>query len=202
MEGGWGMQDTELKVIVAKNIAALRIENKMTQLELGNAISYSDKAVSKWERGESVPDAYVLLKLSEIFGCSVDYLLHEHSDGEKLPTPKRRVNHITVSLIPLLGVWTAALLAFIIMYLAEFTYPLIFQYALVVSLIILTVFNSLWGRKLFGFIIISALVLSIVATVYLLFLSIGHNYWQILLLGIPAQVIVLLCFFVKKGGRV
>lgn len=195
------MQDTELKAIVAKNIAALRIENKMTQLELGNAISYSDKAVSKWERGESVPDAYVLLRLSEIFGCSVDYLLHDHVEGEKMPKAKAAVNHITVSLIPLIGIWTAALLAFIVMQLAGFTYPMIFQYALVVSLIVLIVFNSLWGRKLFGFIIISALTLSIVATVYLLFLYAGYNYWQILLLGIPAQVIVLLCFFIKHKGK-
>ena len=54
------MQDFELKEIVAKNISALRTQNKMTQLDLGNALSYSDKAVSKWERGESIPDAYVL----------------------------------------------------------------------------------------------------------------------------------------------
>ena len=195
------MQELELKAIVAKNISALRTENKMTQLELGNAISYSDKAVSKWERGEAIPDAYVLLKLAGIFGCSVDYLLHDHGDEQRLPAPKRPVNHVTVSLIALLGVWTAALLAFIVMYLAGFTYPLIFQYALVVSLILLTVFNSLWGRRMFGFIIISALTLSIVATVYLLFLYVGHNYWQILLLGIPAQIIVLLCFFVKHGAK-
>ncbi len=201
MEGGVRVQELELKAIVAKNISALRSENKMTQLELGNAISYSDKAVSKWERGEAIPDVYVLLKLSEIFGCSVDYLLHDHGDEQKLPTQKRPVNHVAVSLIALLGVWTAALLAFIVMYLAGFTYPLIFQYALVVSLILLTVFNSIWGRKLFGFIIISALTLSIVATVYLLFLNIGYNYWQILLLGVPALIIVLLCFFVKHGGK-
>ena len=194
------MQELDLKAIVAKNIAALRTENKMTQLELGNAISYSDKAVSKWERGESLPDAYVLLQLSEIFGCSVDYLLHDHGEDERLPKAKLALNHITVSLIPLLGIWTAALLAFIIMYLAGFIYPLIFQYALVVSLIVLIVFNSLWGRKLFGFIIISALTLSVVTTVYLLFLYAGYNYWQILLLGIPAQVIVVLCFFVKHKG--
>ena len=65
----------ELKKIVAANLTALRTAKGMTQLELGDMISYSDKAISKWERGESIPDAFVLLKLSRIFGCTVDYLL-------------------------------------------------------------------------------------------------------------------------------
>ncbi len=195
------MQDGELRSVVAKNITALRTQNKMTQLELGAALSYSDKAVSKWERAEGIPDAYVLLKMSELFGCSVDYLLHSHDEGENLPSAKQRVNHMSVSLISLLGVWTVAVLAFIIMHLAGFTYPLIFAYALVVSMILLTVFNALWGKRPWGFIIISALVWSILATIYFIFLSTGRNYWQLLLVGMPSQLIVLLCFFVKHKRR-
>lgn len=195
------MQDTELKEIVAKNITALRTQNKMTQLDLGNALSYSDKAVSKWERGESIPDAYVLLKMSDIFGCTVDYLLKPHSENEKLPKTKHKINHINVTLITLLGVWTVFSLVFIILHLAGFTYPLMFQYALVVSMIILTVFNALWGKRTYGLAIISALVWSILMTVYFIFLWIGKNFWELILLGIPCQLIVLLCFFVKRRGK-
>ena len=195
------MQDTELKDIVAKNITTLRIQNKLTQLDLGNAINYSDKAVSKWERGESIPDAYVLLKMSEIFGCTVDYLLKPHGEGEKLPKAKRKTNHVNVTLITLLGVWTVMSLVFIIVHLAGFTYPLLFQYAFVVSMIILTVFNALWGKRIYGLAIISALVWSILLTVYLIFLWIGKNYWELILLGVPCQIIVLLCFFVKRSGK-
>ena len=195
------MQDTELKEVVAKNITALRNQNKMTQLDLGNAISYSDKAVSKWERGESLPDAYVLLRMSEIFGCTVDYLLRPHDQSEKLPKAKHKINHISVTLITLLGIWTVIALVFIIMHLAGFTYPLMFQYALVVSMIVLTVFNSLWGKRSYGLIVISALVWSILMTVYLIFLWIGKNYWELILLGVPCQLIVLLCFFIKRRGK-
>lgn len=195
------MQDAELRSVVAKNITALRTQNKMTQLELGNALSYSDKAVSKWERAEGIPDAYVLLKMSELFGCSVDYLLHAHGEGEALPTQKNKVNHVNVSLITLLGVWTATALAFIVMYLCGFTYPLIFAYALVVSLIVLTVFNALWGKRSWGLIIISALVWSVFAVIYLIFLWAGKNFWLLLLLGIPTHLIVLLCFFVKHRAK-
>ena len=65
----------ELKKTVAKNITALRTSQHMTQFELGEMINYSDKAISRWERGEAVPDAYVLLQLAGIFGVTVDYLL-------------------------------------------------------------------------------------------------------------------------------
>ena len=99
------------------------------------------------------------------------------------------------------SIWTVIALVFIIMHLSGFTYPLMFQYALVVSMIVLTVFNSLWGKRSFGLIIISALVWSILMTVYLIFLWIGKNYWELILLGVPCQLIVLLCFFVKRRGK-
>ena len=40
-----------LKVIIAANITQLRKENNLTQAELAEKLNYSDKAVSKWERG-------------------------------------------------------------------------------------------------------------------------------------------------------
>ena len=66
----------DLKVIPASNIINLRTAKGMTQAELGELLSYSDKSVSKWERAEAVPDAYVLKKMSEIFGVSVYYILN------------------------------------------------------------------------------------------------------------------------------
>lgn len=173
----------------------------MTQLELGNALSYSDKAVSKWERGEGLPDALVLLKISELFGCSVDYLLHEHSDDAPASLPRRKVNHAVISLIALVGLWTVAALAFVVMHLSGFTYPLVFAYTLVVSAILLTVFGAMWGKRLYVFSTVSLLVWSIFATVYLIFLNSGRNYWELLLLGIPCQLIVILCFIVKRNAK-
>ncbi len=43
----------DLKITVAKNIADLRKAANMTQLDLASRLNYSDKAVSKWERGVS-----------------------------------------------------------------------------------------------------------------------------------------------------
>ena len=96
----------EIKQIAAKNIAALRIESKMTQLELAEKLNYSDKAVSKWERGESIPDVITLKAIADMFGVTVDYLITEHSENEKLPVNRHtRNNHIMIALISVAAVW-------------------------------------------------------------------------------------------------
>lgn len=195
----------ELKKIVAKNITELRLACNMTQLELGREISYSDKAISKWERGEAVPDAFVLLQLSRLFGVTVDYLLTEHgeADAPKVTVMKNSsANHLVVALISITGIWTLAALIYMILSLSGISHPMIFQYAVTVSAIVLTVMNTLWGKRIYNLIIISVLVWNILLTIYLIFYSLSFNWWQILLLGIPAQVIICLCFIVKKKRMV
>ena len=78
----------DLKPVIAQNITALRQSHKMTQIELAEKLNYSDKAVSKWERGESIPDVIVLKTIADLFGVSLDYLLeedHEHKPAEPQP---------------------------------------------------------------------------------------------------------------------
>ena len=74
----------DLKSAFAKNVSDLRNINGMTQLELAEKLNYSDKAVSKWERGESIPDISVVMQIADIFGVSVDYLLStEHTEDDE-----------------------------------------------------------------------------------------------------------------------
>ena len=71
---------TDLKQIFAVNLQALRQRDGLTQTELGEKLNYSDKAVSKWERGESIPDASVLKEIGSLFGVSLDSLLSDHTN--------------------------------------------------------------------------------------------------------------------------
>lgn len=64
-------------------VAALRKENGWTQKQLAEQIGVSDKAVSKWERGLSLPDIALLEPLAGALGVTVAELLH----GERLSTP-------------------------------------------------------------------------------------------------------------------
>ena len=191
-----GSDMAELKEIVAKNIMELRTASKLTQLELGNAISYSDKAISKWERGESIPDAYVLLKLAEIFGVTVDYILHEHEGGAQIKV-KKKVNHASIVALSVIAIWMVFGIAYLCVSLGGYNYPMLFMYATVVTLIVLTMFNSIWGKRSRNILIVSALVVSLIVMIYLIFLTAHHNFWQINMLCIPAVGIVICCFKIK-----
>ena len=91
------MELSELKLISASNIIRLRTEAGMTQAELGAKLNYSDKTISKWERGEAIPDAYVLTQLAAMFGVTVDYLLSSH-DAWEAPTDGGDGESVDVSL--------------------------------------------------------------------------------------------------------
>ncbi len=188
----------ELKNIVSENISRLRTDRKMTQFELGQELSYSDKAVSKWERGEAIPDAYVLLQMSKLFGVSVDYILTYHGADESLPVPvKKKTSRLIVALITVVGIFTVASLAYIILSLSGIFYPIMFQYAAMISFLVITVMNTLWGKRKYNIIFVSAFVQSILFTIFFVFLDFGRIYWQLLFLGIPIEVIILLSFFLK-----
>lgn len=192
----------DLKVITASNIINLRTAKGMTQAELGELLSYSDKSVSKWERAEAVPDAYVLKKMSEIFGVTVDYILNSHDSWEKPESFKkaeRGFRSKVITAVAIAGIWTLAFLIYIIGWLLESNWWLLFIYALPVSLITLLVLNSVWESGKNNRHIIYALVASIFLTIYLTFIS--YNPWQILLLLIPAELIVFLSFRIKKSHK-
>ena len=67
--------EQNVRSIIASNLTKYRKNLGLTQLELAEKLNYSDKTLSKWERGESIPDIVTLKQLASIFGVSVDVLI-------------------------------------------------------------------------------------------------------------------------------
>ena len=188
---------TELKDIIASNIQALRKEAGLTQSQLAESLNYSDKAVSKWERGDSLPDITVLKEIADLFSVSVDYLLEEdhaeHKRQKKEYTKLRRRNNLIITALSVALVWFVATFMFFSFQSFSTTdanYWLVFVFAIPASLIVLLTFNSIWGKPQRNFVIISILIWTLLGAFYLTFIS--HNLWLIFTLGIPAQIIVAL----------
>ncbi len=177
----------ELKQIIAKNIVDLRRARGITQARLAERLNYTDKAVSKWERGESVPDVIVLKQLADIFGVSVDYLLSEtHSSREDR---SRTVNHMIIALISCALVYAVATIIYFVLRLTVDAQGLwrVFLCAAPACFILILIFNSIWGKPRLNFIIISFLLWSALLTVFV--------FWNrpfVFVLGLPAQVIIAL----------
>ncbi|OJU16508.1 MAG: hypothetical protein BGN88_13655 [Clostridiales bacterium 43-6] len=188
-----------LKKTVSENIIYLRTQNKMTQYELGQQLNYSDKAVSKWERAESIPDAYILKRMSELFGVTVDYLLNDHEDRDAPPMELIHHNGRVITKMSFVGVWGLAMLAFTVLWAVGYVEWLVFVYTLPISLIVLLVLNSVWGKRKRNFYILSALLWSVIAAIYVTFLH--YNWWLIFVLGIPSEIILSLSFKIKRKTK-
>ena len=181
-----------LNFIIAKNLTELRKKNKLTQLELAKLLNYSDKAVSKWENGESVPGIEVLCKLSKIYNVSLDFIVGEKTNAQPVNiTPPIRKKRNIITLLSILAVWFVAVLfytAFDIF--SNLKIWILFCWAVPASTIIAIVFDAIWNnhRKLFW--LVSALIWSMLVCTSLQFFD--YNIWQILFIGIPLQLATIL----------
>lgn len=193
----------DIKQITAKNISTLRTGKKMTQLELAETLNYSDKAVSKWERGDSLPDVITLKRMADLFGVTVDYLITEHPEGEKPPVSKTvRNNHIFITLIAMFAVWLVGTCIFVFSGLFEQSLWFAYVVCVPISMLVLLVFNSIWGRKSANMYVISALMWSSLLTICLgIMLYATFNFWMLFIIGIPAQIIIFLCFRIKGVNK-
>ncbi|MBQ8275594.1 MAG: helix-turn-helix transcriptional regulator [Clostridia bacterium] len=194
----------DIKDNVAKNITELRILNRMTQLELAEKLNYSDKTISKWERGESTPDIAVLVEMADLFGVSLDHLVRGKEAEEPVTEQKGkeiRYNRRAVSYIAEGCGWIVAIFAFIIttLILNQMKFQwLYFVYALPVVLIVKLVFNSIWFNPRHNYLIISGLMWSILAAIQVTFLYFRINVSLIYLLGVAGQVVIVLWSFIGK----
>ena len=188
----------ELKMIIAGNIGSLRREAGMTQLELAEKLNYSDKAVSKWERGESVPDIVTLKAVADLFNVSVDYLLRPDHPLESMVkreyTKRQRRNHALITVMSCVLVWLIAAFVHAGVDVAlpnEGKLWLVYMYAVPTTLIVLLILNSIWGNRRRNFAIISALIWTTLLCVYFTTLIFGGmNMWLLFIIGIPGQIIV------------
>lgn len=197
------MQLSELKLITASNIIRLRTNAGMTQAKLGAALNYSDKTISKWERGDALPDAYVLTQMAEMFGVSVDYILSSH-DGWEAPAeqeadPERSYSAQVLMALIFVAVWTTALTVFVVLWLFDIIWWRIFVIALPISILVLLIFVCIFKQRQMLQYVIGALVLSVFVLLY--FLIPMKTPWQLFLIALPSLVIVFLACNMKRRPR-
>ncbi len=192
-----------MKAVFAANLIHLRTQAGMTQAELAEKIHYSDKSVSKWERAEALPDLQVANALAQLFGVTVDFLITPHDawDGKPVRLPYRTD---TITWLSMIGIWTIALMVFLTLFwVLEQLYWVTFMVAVPVSLITLLVLNSVWGKAKYHPIVVSLLLFAVFGLLYYIFHHYVHLHhpWGLAFLWLPAQLIVILSFRVRRRER-
>lgn len=212
------MDDEKLKYQIGENIAAYRKKAGLTQAGLAEKLNYSDKAVSKWERGESVPDVLTLVQLAEQLDITVGDLL---SDPNALPgnpgtlekamtqvsekALKRKANKNVILGLSSTLVWFVALLVFVILssfeVLERYSW-LVFFYAIPANAIVLLSLRSAWHDFRWNQGLITLITWGSILSIYMSLLIIFRfHFWKIFLLGIPGQIAIFLWFRMFRPAK-
>lgn len=198
----------DVKYIIGDNITELRKSHQLTQIELGEKLGYSDKAISKWELGESTPSADSLLELADTFNVSIDYFFHEPNENKKqylCPEKKQIVKNILTLILYCIFVYTVAVFIFVFGALRKesnvTTFWISYIYAVPVCSMISMYFFSKQKMDLpIGFMYaFSVFIWSSLVTIYLqVFLNFGIHAFYVFFMGIPLQGVVIVSHFVRK----
>ena len=198
----------DIKQNLADNIALYRKSLKLTQAELGEKLNYSDKAVSKWERAEAVPEIVILKQLADFFGVTVDDLLKEPKTPKK-PLINLNRKRLAIGLWSTCIVWLVAVISYVLI---GIFFPsidnswLAFIVGIPVNLIVLLVLTKVWGKNLITFLIVTLLIWSLITALYLVLFyalyTLPQRLWYIFLIGIPLQGLLTFLFIHKSTNIV
>lgn len=193
-----------LRKIIGSNLAELRKERKITQLELAEMFGYTDKAVSKWEKGDTLPDVETLYQLASFYGVTLDYLTNDIPQEEKetiiSPTNQTNIkaNRISIVLLSISLAWMLATVCYVwILVFNGLNYYQVFIYAIPITAIVLSLFNKSWGKRKYNFYIYTLFLWSLISAIYVGFLR--YNLWPLFLLGAPSQILIFLWSRMKDG---
>ena len=186
----------DLKGTLARNLARCRKTAGLTQLQVAEKLNYSDKAVSKWERGEGLPDLAVLVALSEMYGVTLDYLVSDHGEGDKPPRKDGR-RRLVWTLCSCALVWVIATAIFVLLSIfgVEGDLWLAFVFAAPATFVLLVIFAALWSGRYAVFASVSGLLWTCALAVFLSWHA--QNVWLVFVAAAPLQVLAVFWFILR-----
>lgn len=201
----------DLKDIIRDNLVRFRKQAKLTQLELAEKLMYSDKNISKWERGESIPEVTVLKQLADLYGISVNDFLVENpsvkaSEEKHEKRPHTRVFNKKQTIIILISCALIYLVATILFFVFRESVATLrddawkcFIVALALCAVVLTVYSCIWCTNLLSSISVTMLIWT-VAVAFFVCVPLNNN-WLIFIVAIPVQVLDFLWFTLRRMNK-
>lgn len=187
-----------VKEIIAANLVSLRKGSRLTQQQLAERLNYSDKAVSRWENAETLPDIETLCKICDIYGVKFEYLLQKEQPKKNPYVVKTNTTgKMFIMFIILCSLWIAATLAYtyvnVIFSVKVWT---IFIWAIPLSAIVCQICNvSFFKNKAFGCVLYSVFAWTSILSLYLQMLK--YNTWMLFIVGVPIQAVIILTTILK-----
>ena len=193
---------------LAKNLVYYRKESGLTQLELAEEFNYSDKSVSKWERGEGFPDVFVLKSLADFYGITVDDLYS--TERKKIVTQNHSLSkQIYIKLLSIITGWTVTLTVFFFLnaFLKNTAFKpwLLFIYGALMTGILLLIFDFVYRHRFLRMIDTSIIIWVGALSIFLTLINVTNvnplNMALIFVVAIPLQVLEIVWFLYRTNRK-
>lgn len=199
----WYNADMDLNKIVSTNLVDLRKDKGLTQQEFAEAIGFSDKSISKWERGYAIPTVDILIKIADFYGITVNDLIQENALSSLKDKREREGGNsrkVTICVLSASIVWLVATALFINGLIQE--YPnmwMAFVYAVPVTFaVLLILMRRFWPQGYSSVINSSLLQWTTVLAVCIQFYLLNQQIWFLLIICIPLQVVTILVHQLRR----
>ncbi len=194
----------DIKLIIAKNLIKYRKANNLTQTQLASKLNYSDKAISKWERGEGIPDINVLKQIADIYNIPIEALLHQETYAEKVQSFTK--NKYVILVLSIILVWFIAMITYVLLEIIKpNTYPsfLCFIAAIPVSFIVALVLNSIWGSRIYNMILVSGINWGVSVLLVTSLKQFSDHMWYLYFVSAIFEILTILWYMLdtKSNSR-
>ena len=185
-----------VKERIANNLKHYRKSKKLTQFQLAEKLNYSDKSISKWERGEAIPDVLILMKLADFYNITINDFLGE---SPRKSIEKIKKKHLIHTLIWFTTVWVLAFALFIlfnVINIEGFRNWMLFIYAIPVSFLVAYILMEIWGTKIYKLVTATIMLWTTIVAIVHTFPTTELS--SLYIFAIPVQVLIILWSMLRK----
>ncbi len=196
-----------IKTTIKENLIKYRKSAGLTQAQLADKLGYSDKTISKWEREEGVPDIYILKEIADLYGVTVNDLITPaptlmNKIKDRVKSKISGKNKILISLLAAGLIWlvaTAIDVVFVDIVHIDWSLSNVYIYSIPLTCIVFIIFNSIWGKRIINFFLISALIWTFTLSLYIS-LDIIH-VGRLFIIPVPLQILTILFYLLDKKKK-
>ena len=195
-----------LQDLLAKNLAYYRKASGLTQLELAEKFNYSDKSVSKWERGEGFPDVFVLKSLADFYGINVDDFYQSEHKVVKISQNKKRkqtyLKLLSVGITWLVTVLTFFFLNTLLGNSYAFKPWLTFIYGTLATGIVLLVWEFIYHNRFLRMIATSIIIWTCALSLFLTFMVVMNLPLPLIfIVAIPVEILEIIWYLFRRNRK-
>ena len=182
-----------LREVVAKNLSTLRKQNNLTQIELAQKINFSDKAISRWENGEVLPDVETLQKLSEVFNVPISTLLDNQANLQKTKSTRLTKKDVLSQIFLFCEIWTVISVVYAYLNISlGLNLWQVFLWGVPATFLLLIIQNRKKKNNIVSFVYWTIFVWTFITCLFLVMLK--SCPWYFFILGVPTQGILIVRF--------